>query len=64
MSILNSLLSNRDTDPAGTFDYIWIKAKGLEVNKCHLFGQEGDPNDATVYPSDHIGVLADITVTL
>lgn len=47
----------QDTDPAGTFDYIWYKGPELTATSCELFGTSQLENDNTVYPSDHIGIL-------
>lgn len=44
-----------DTDPAGTFDYIWIRGNQIEVKECILFGS--DKISEGVYPSDHLGIL-------
>ncbi|CAD8099702.1 unnamed protein product [Paramecium sonneborni] len=44
-----------DTDPAGTFDYIWIRGNNIQVQECLLFGS--DKIAEGVYPSDHLGIL-------
>lgn len=43
-------------------DYIWV-SEGLTVSDSQVCFNEGSKNDATVWPSDHAGVWADLTLT-
>lgn len=47
-----------DTDPPGTFDYIWITGQNLNVTESSLFGK--DKVEENVYPSDHYGIISKI----
>jgi len=58
------LSKTKDNDPPGTFDYIFMLgdidlAPGAEVA---LFANAPSETDETLYPSDHYGIYADITV--
>ena len=48
----------RDTDPPGTFDYIWIRGT-VTPTSATLTGNQCHPNDSTIYPSDHFGLFCD-----
>jgi len=62
-----------DTDPPLTLDYIWIKVNNnnsssgshatasFEVTKCWLAANTPLATDPTIYPSDHIAVVANVT---
>jgi endonuclease/exonuclease/phosphatase family metal-dependent hydrolase len=61
--------STMDTDPEITCDYIFFKKLSRKVltvivSECNLFGNKASHDDDTLYPSDHIGILADINVTI
>jgi len=42
------------------FDYIWVRGP-LEVGESKVCFNEPDPDDDTLWPSDHAGVWADIS---
>jgi endonuclease/exonuclease/phosphatase family metal-dependent hydrolase len=49
------------TDPAMTTDYVWVRgAAGIEA--AALAANAPAPHDATLYPSDHYGVVAVVTL--
>jgi len=48
-----------DTDPPGTFDYIWYKGEELKPTDISIFGNKCKENDDTIYPSDHYGLLSE-----
>jgi hypothetical protein len=67
-----------DIDPPLTVDYIFIRTQpkevadsaavgesvtGHAVSNAYLFGDLCDPKDATIYPSDHIGVFVKVGLT-
>jgi endonuclease/exonuclease/phosphatase family metal-dependent hydrolase len=58
--------STMDTDPPITCDYIFLKSRHtdstLAIQSCHLFGNDPSPDDPTVYPSDHIGILSHVKI--
>lgn len=43
-------------------DYIWVKGEGVEVVRAGVKGDECMKGDKTLYPSDHVGVWADVIV--
>eukprot|EP00743_Colponemidia_sp_Colp-15_P003244 GILK01003504.1.p1 GENE.GILK01003504.1~~GILK01003504.1.p1 ORF type:complete len:263 (+),score=25.95 GILK01003504.1:157-945(+) len=49
-----------DTDPAGTFDYIWFKGDGAVAISALVVGDQPLPTDSTIYPSDHLGIVAEL----
>ena len=50
-----------DTDPPLTTVYVWVD-DGVTVTECHLAANTPSPADATVYPSDHMAVVATIAL--
>lgn len=54
--------SNMDTDPPGTFDYVWVRGPHLSVKDASLFGDQPKIDDDTIYPSDHMGVLVHLEI--
>lgn len=51
-----------DTDPPGTFDYIFVKGTGFKINSCEVLADNHHPDDHTIYGSDHLAMVADIEV--
>jgi nocturnin len=49
-----------DGDP-GCLDYIWVRG-AISVESCRLAFDRPAVDDATIYPSDHIGLVASIRV--
>ena len=47
-----------DTDPAGTFDYIFIRG-AVTPTSATLTGTQCLPSDSTICPSDHMGLVCD-----
>ena len=61
--------STMDKDPEITCDYIFYKVlnpkiAAVTISECKLFGNEASAGDETLFPSDHIGVLADMIITV
>jgi endonuclease/exonuclease/phosphatase family metal-dependent hydrolase len=51
-----------DTDgPPGCLDYIWLRGE-LSVDRCRTVFDRPAVGDAGLYPSDHIGLSAELTV--
>jgi len=48
-----------DTDPDGTFDYIFYKGENVKPLTIKIFGDQAKLDDETIYPSDHYGLVAD-----
>ena len=48
-----------DTDPPGTFDYIFIKGR-CNILDARVAGHEPAKNDHTIYGSDHMAIVADL----
>jgi len=48
-----------DTDPDGTFDYIWFQGDSVKPLNIKIFGDKPKPGDDTIYPSDHYGLIAE-----
>jgi endonuclease/exonuclease/phosphatase family metal-dependent hydrolase len=47
-----------DTDgPLGCLDYIWVRG-AARVESARLAFDRPDPDDRTIYPSDHLGIAA------
>lgn len=51
-----------DTDPAGTLDFIWFKGDRIEVISSERKGEKPDPNDATIYGSDHFALVTEFEI--
>jgi endonuclease/exonuclease/phosphatase family metal-dependent hydrolase len=49
-----------DGDP-GCLDYIWVR-DAVRVESARLCFDQPDPEDATLYPSDHLGIAAWLAV--
>ncbi len=50
-----------DTDPPGTFDYIYhTRRGGCRPVAAALFGHTTAVGDSTMYPSDHLGIAASL----
>lgn len=57
--------STMDTDPPLACDYVFVKSRSsieVKVIRVELFGNASDLTDPTLYPSDHIGVMATMTL--
>eukprot|EP01017_Pseudomicrothorax_dubius_P008738 TRINITY_DN1288_c0_g1_i1.p1 TRINITY_DN1288_c0_g1~~TRINITY_DN1288_c0_g1_i1.p1 ORF type:complete len:270 (-),score=43.27 TRINITY_DN1288_c0_g1_i1:114-923(-) len=50
-----------DTDPPGTFDYLFIKGP-ITAKSVTIFGNKCKSDDPTIYPSDHYGLTADLAL--
>jgi endonuclease/exonuclease/phosphatase family metal-dependent hydrolase len=51
-----------DTDgPPGCLDYIWVRG-AARVESARLAFDRPDPMDPTIYPSDHLGIAARLTI--
>jgi endonuclease/exonuclease/phosphatase family metal-dependent hydrolase len=51
-----------DTDgEPGCLDYIWLRG-AIRVERAHLGWDRPAVGDPTLYPSDHVGVVADVVV--
>ena len=55
-------LVKRQDDWSGCIDYIFISNAVPEVLQAEVFCKKPDPNDPTLYPSDHIGLLATLSL--
>ena len=54
-------MDGADLHPQGVcLDFIWVKGDGAEVRSAGVAGDVPSQHDATLYPSDHIAVWADI----
>eukprot|EP00357_Protocruzia_adherens_P008556 CAMPEP_0114983834 /NCGR_PEP_ID=MMETSP0216-20121206/6923_1 /TAXON_ID=223996 /ORGANISM="Protocruzia adherens, Strain Boccale" /LENGTH=270 /DNA_ID=CAMNT_0002345867 /DNA_START=144 /DNA_END=956 /DNA_ORIENTATION=- len=51
-----------DTDGHLSADYVFYRGP-IKPVRADLFGNECDPNDMTIYPSDHYGIWADFEFT-
>jgi endonuclease/exonuclease/phosphatase family metal-dependent hydrolase len=51
-------LVRRQDDWSGCLDYIFISSAVPEVLQAQVFCKKADPEDHTLYPSDHVGLLA------
>ena len=51
-----------DTDPEGTFDYIWFKGDLLNPINIKIKGDKPKSDDNTIYPSDHYGLIAEFEI--
>jgi len=56
-----TILSTRN-DPAACLDYIFFSTGVRGVKNATLFGDTASREDETLYPSDHVGVLAMLEV--
>ena len=48
-----------DTDPAACLDYIFIKGPSITPLSVNIMGDQAHPNDSTIYPSDHMALVAE-----
>jgi endonuclease/exonuclease/phosphatase family metal-dependent hydrolase len=53
-----------DTDPPGTFDYIFIKGKGCTIKSAEVLGRKCSEKDSTIFGSDHLAIAADLDIEL
>ena len=53
-----------DTDPQGTFDYVFIKGKGVNVTSAERLGGDIHPADNTIYGSDHFAIAVNLEITM
>ncbi|CDW74273.1 UNKNOWN [Stylonychia lemnae] len=51
-----------DTDPPGTFDYIFYKGRGIRPIKSVIKGDQPSENDQTIYGSDHMAVVTEFII--
>jgi endonuclease/exonuclease/phosphatase family metal-dependent hydrolase len=49
-----------DGDP-GCLDYVWIRG-AVRVESARLVFDRPDPEDSTIYPSDHLGIAARLEI--
>ena len=50
-----------DTDPALTTDYVWV-SQGVRVAAAALQANQATTADTTLYPSDHMAIVADLLI--
>jgi endonuclease/exonuclease/phosphatase family metal-dependent hydrolase len=50
------------SDWSGCLDYIFLSPSVGPVQNAHIFCDKPDPTDDTLYPSDHVGLLAEIVM--
>ena len=51
-----------DTDGRpGCLDYIWVRG-AVRVESARLCFDRPDPEDPTIYPSDHLGIAARLEI--
>jgi endonuclease/exonuclease/phosphatase family metal-dependent hydrolase len=48
-------------EPAGCYDYIWVRG-GVAVESCGLAFERPAAHDASLFPSDHFGLAAVVSV--
>ena len=53
-----------DTDPPGTFDYVFVKGKGCSIKQAEVLGSKCDVKDSTIYGSDHLAIVADVEIEI
>lgn len=51
-----------DTDPPGIFDFIFYKGEGVRVTKSNKQGGKHEPNDKTIYGSDHFSIYSEFEI--
>lgn len=51
-----------DTDPPVTTDYVWVSS-GVRVVSAALEANKSLATDATLFPSDHMAVVADLVIS-
>jgi hypothetical protein len=49
-----------DGDPE-CLDYIWLRGSARAASARLVFDRP-DPEDATIYPSDHLGIAAELEI--
>ena len=52
-----------DTDPPGTFDYIFYKGRGINPVLSEIRGDQPSENDKTIYGSDHMAVVTEFNIS-
>lgn len=58
LSAVGNLIANRQPEPwRGTLDYIFVDGN-FSVLACDLVLNKPSPTDPTLYPSDHVGLIA------
>jgi endonuclease/exonuclease/phosphatase family metal-dependent hydrolase len=57
-----NVLTNRNISPwRGTLDYIFIN-QHIQLHNCELILTNSVPNNQQIYPSDHFGIAAELTI--
>jgi endonuclease/exonuclease/phosphatase family metal-dependent hydrolase len=49
-------------DWSGCLDYIFVSSSIRQVPEARIFCDEPSPDDDTLYPSDHVGILATLEI--
>ena len=58
-----NLIFNRSLIPwKGTLDYIFVN-QHLQVKDCRIILNQPDPQNPTLYPSDHFGLVAELEIS-
>ena len=55
-------LVSRSDDWTGCLDYIFLSSVIDEVQSAKIFCDKPAPDDDTLYPSDHVGLIATLTI--
>lgn len=55
-------MADRTDDWSGCLDYVFISSAIPKVAEARLFCKRSDPDEPTLYPSDHVGLLATLEV--
>jgi endonuclease/exonuclease/phosphatase family metal-dependent hydrolase len=62
LRLYNLALQRRITPWRGTVDYIFV-SRNLRVQSCHVVFDRPAEHDQTLYPSDHLGLMADLEIS-
>ena len=53
-----------DSDDPNTLDFVYVRARGsVTAANVQLWAHVPAPGDPTLYPSDHMGLVADVFIT-
>ena len=61
MRQVGGLAVRQGVEPAGCYDYIWVRGS-VAVESCWLAFERPAVHDPTLYPSDHFGLAGVVSV--
>ena len=61
LRLIGSILIGRNASWRGTIDYIFVNSR-VQVLDCSIAFDQPSPHDSQIYPSDHLGLIANLAI--